>query len=30
MREHATFAFADEAVSYRDISAMFRPRMIDD
>jgi 2-methylisocitrate lyase-like PEP mutase family enzyme len=23
MREHGTFAFADEAVSYRDISAMF-------
>jgi hypothetical protein len=30
MREHGTFAFADEAVSDRDISAMFRPRMIDD
>ena len=28
MREHGTFAFADEAVSYRDISAMFRPNMI--
>jgi 2-methylisocitrate lyase-like PEP mutase family enzyme len=25
MREHGTFAFADEAVSYRDISAMFEP-----
>ena len=23
MREHGTFLFADEAVSYRDISAMF-------
>ena len=23
MREHGTFTFADEAVSYRDISAMF-------
>ncbi len=23
MREHGAFAFADEAVSYRDISAMF-------
>jgi 2-methylisocitrate lyase-like PEP mutase family enzyme len=30
MRELGTFAFADEAVSYRDISAMFRPRMLDD
>ena len=29
MREHGTFAFADEAVSYRDISAMFRPKTID-
>ena len=29
MREHGTFAFADEAVSYRDISAMFQPNMID-
>ena len=25
MREHGTFTFADEAVSYRDISAMFEP-----
>jgi 2-methylisocitrate lyase-like PEP mutase family enzyme len=25
MREHGTFAFKDEAVSYRDISAMFEP-----
>jgi 2-methylisocitrate lyase-like PEP mutase family enzyme len=25
MREHGTFAFADEAVSYRDLSAMFQP-----
>jgi hypothetical protein len=24
MQEHGTFAFADEAVSYRDISAMFK------
>jgi 2-methylisocitrate lyase-like PEP mutase family enzyme len=23
MREHGTFTFADEAVSYREISAMF-------
>jgi 2-methylisocitrate lyase-like PEP mutase family enzyme len=23
MREHGTFTFAEEAVSYRDISAMF-------
>ena len=25
MREHGTFTFADEAVSYQDISAMFEP-----
>jgi 2-methylisocitrate lyase-like PEP mutase family enzyme len=25
MREHGTFAFAEDAVSYRDISAMFKP-----
>jgi 2-methylisocitrate lyase-like PEP mutase family enzyme len=25
MREHGTFTFADEAVSYRDINAMFEP-----
>jgi len=25
MREHGTFTFAEEAVSYRDISAMFEP-----
>jgi 2-methylisocitrate lyase-like PEP mutase family enzyme len=25
MREHGTFSFAEEAVSYRDISAMFKP-----
>jgi hypothetical protein len=25
MREHSTFTFADEAVSYEDISAMFEP-----
>ena len=25
MREHGTFAFANDAVSYRDISAMFQP-----
>lgn len=25
MREHGTFTFADEAVSYREISAMFEP-----
>jgi 2-methylisocitrate lyase-like PEP mutase family enzyme len=24
MRDHGTFAFADQAVSYRDISAMFQ------
>jgi hypothetical protein len=24
MREHGTFGFADEAVSYRDINAMFK------
>jgi 2-methylisocitrate lyase-like PEP mutase family enzyme len=24
MREHGTFTFAEEAVSYRDISAMFK------
>jgi len=26
MREHGTFAFADEAVSYGEISALFEPR----
>lgn len=26
MREHGTFAFGDEAVSYREISALFEPR----
>ena len=25
MREHGTFAFADDAVSHRDITAMFPP-----